>query len=371
MLVDWELCTSLKLSIMITSLQSKLRALLQVSIPPNVWLDATNVATLEMVYYPGFVLNSSVPWYVVPLAHTQPPTPGGKHASEGAWLKNRYIRNMTAWTAQGNVVNLEAALADPLLAQMIAGSSSAYGPNGSPDMVNPVAGPVGDNSSFGKCNPAGLETLAAPILKPGYTFPVNSTEAKNATLKVEDVLYRQLDGAYTDNTNAAMMLAQMQAECFAGKGDLDCSSGVYKLIITGCFFATNLWYYDDLPPGSYGPQNGPVPTIFAQPPPTDVEWKPYASVAHDPSPTKGKAYYWAGKQTTVDNTWYGVQGGSVVEVLYLTTARGPLNVPGRSATEIFERVLAPATKVEGEGAAPIIAAFLDGSLFERERRGPF
>ncbi len=59
------------------------------------------------------------------------------------------------------------------------------------------------------CWPLGLEPLAAPMLRAGYALPTGPA-ALNATLGPANVLYRFMDGSWTDNTNAAFILARMQ-----------------------------------------------------------------------------------------------------------------------------------------------------------------
>ena len=60
------------------------------------------------------------------------------------------------------------------------------------------------------CWPLGLETLAAPMLRAGYTLPTGGA-ALNASMDPADVLFRYIDGGWTDGANAAFTLARMQA----------------------------------------------------------------------------------------------------------------------------------------------------------------
>jgi hypothetical protein len=195
--------------------------------------------------------------------------------------------------------------------------------------------------------------------------------------------FRYLDGGYIDNTNAAFTLASMQAECASssssgsdiggtgtvkeGGQQLDCSSNTYKMIISGNSPQQSLWLDPLFPPGSFiqplSPNvpgaNSPIPTIFAESFPGKGAWTAYATADIRSSNT---SYFWHGRLTTVSNQWYGVTEGATVELLYFTGDDTPIDVPGIHAAGIFAEVYAPSAVAQAEGAAPIIKAFIEGSL---------
>jgi hypothetical protein len=64
----------------------------------------------------------------------------------------------------------------------------------------------------------------------------------------------------------------------------------------------------------------------------------------------------------VDNEWFGVVGGSSVEVLYFTGIWDIIDVAGLNAPELFAKYYAQTAAAQAEGAAPVLKAFLDGTL---------
>ena len=111
---------------------------------------------------------------------------------------------------------------------------------------------------------------------------------------------RFIDGGYVDNSNSAMTLARMQAECEAASDVLDCSDG-FKIIISGDGIQGTLFYNPDFPPGSFlGPEqngfNGPTPSFLARQAPEAADLIPYA-VAESSLYQNGSraiSYYWHG-----------------------------------------------------------------------------
>ena len=86
-----------------------------------------------------------------------------------------------------------------------------------------------------------------------------------------------------------------------------------------------------------------------------------------PFTTSAESTYWHGKATTVANDWYDVKAGSDVEILILNTALGtaggvPTVVVGTFAKDAFAQLYGPLAKTQAEGMAPIVTAFLEGTL---------
>jgi hypothetical protein len=251
---------------------------------------------------------------------------------------------------------------DPLLIEMAAASSAALGLLASPTMVQEWA--PGDKHPLDNCWPLGFETLGSPMLVEGYTLPTGEA-ALTATTDASNILYRYMDGALADNTNAAMTLGRMQADCKTS-GGVGCENG-YRMIVSCDNCQKTLFYNPSVPPGTFiGPKdggfNGPIPTIFAEAQPQDSDFKLYASADLYHNGTKSDAYYWHGFLTTVANEWFGVSGGDKVELLYFTGIYDTMVVAGVDSEELFSDFYAPSAVAQASGAAPVIQAFLDGTL---------
>lgn len=229
------------------------------------------------------------------------------------------------------------------------------------------------------CLPLGVETQAGPLL-PSETDVVDSSSGELMTpLPSSDFLFRFIDGAYSDDTGAAMALAQMQADCRAG--ELDCSGDVpYRLLILddatyeplrnlmagrGCpnnticpaDYSLSFWL-----PG--GPAR-PSAQIFAESFP-ESGWKTYAvaNAYTGEGEVTGSvtSKYWKGTLTTVDNKWYGVLGGDKVSVIYLSSnyedSQAPMMIPANNAATFFQNVYAPMAVSQLSGGEPVIRKWL-------------
>ena len=332
----------------------------QVSLPPDAFLDESVVATQTVHFIEPFQPNTTSTSYVVPLAHVQPPTSSDQ--AGGHWNINlNIISDITATTntLHAPTTSLLYESRDPLLIEVASASSSAAGLIASPAMTSEWTSGVIDS-----CWPLGLETLAASMFVNGFTLPQGQDAVNYSYAEPSSMVYRYLDGAYTDNTNAAMTLSQMQKECSKGATGLDCSSG-YRMIIAGDSGQESLWFNEQYPPGSFIPPslggfNGPVPVIFAGPFPD--EWVLYSSDDLYHNKTRADSFYWHGRVTTIQNDWYGVIGGDSVEVLYFIGDWDPIDIGGESAALLFKLLYAPSAVAQASGASPVIEKFLRGEL---------
>ncbi len=120
--------------------------------------------------------------------------------------------------------------------------------------------------------------------------------------------------------------------------------------------------------------------IFAEAPPEPGDFQQYAESEYPTIATQGPigtnfdgnqqsavSTYWHGKATTVANDWYDVKAGSDVEILILNTALGtaggvPTVVVGTFAKDAFAQLYGPLAKSQSDGMAPIVNAFLEGTL---------
>ena len=360
----------------------------QVTVPPDAFLDGATLATRGVSFAAGFTLDAPTAAYVIPMAHVQPPSSyGGAGGAGGGWLKGSPVEALWATSPDSGAEEASVEPADPLLIEVAAGSSAAAGILASPAMLEqwPVA-----KGAVAPCLPLGLETAAGPVLAPGFALPKGQA-SRDYTVAASDLAFRYLDGGFTDNTNAAFTLARMQAECASAppaSPSLDCSQNVFRMIVGSGSYQELLWFDPAYPPGTFLPPSqggwfGPTPTIFAEPFPSADAWKPYATAAAPAQPLAfnnseqasaaggdgtglggdlSTSYFWAGRLTSVANEWYGVAAGSTVELLFFKSSASPIIVAGADAAKIFSGVYAPAAVAQAQGAAPIIAAFLTGSL---------
>lgn len=338
----------------------------QISLPPTAFLDSSLETMRVVTYVDGFVPNATSDAYVVPMSHVQPPNCLNSASCNGSWLLSANIANITARTEASFRAQTLDLLAprDPLIIEIVSASSSAAGIAASPVMMSEYA-----NGTLAQrildCMPLGLETLATPMLVNGTTLPTDTDVLFLGT--DEEIMFRSLDGAYTDNSNAAMTLARMQAECAAGDTGLDCSDGYYRMIISGDSVQDSIFFDPVYPPGSMLPVSeggnyGPVPTIFSELPPSSAELLPYATADIYRNGSYATSYYWHGWLTTVQNDWYGVQGGDVVELLYFLGCETLMDIGGKNASFLFEKFYAPSAVSQAVGAVPILDAFINGTL---------
>ena len=147
------------------------------------------------------------------------------------------------------------------------------------------------------------------------------------------------DGAYADNTAAALLLSRMQQDCAATTGEpqtKDCKKDL-KLVLVSMTQAG----YDDATPwkplferadhkvGGVGLQSAGVglvsynPVIFSDE--LRADWfKPMTDVYKGSKGLLGlgpgvRGTMWSGKLHTVTNPFYGVEGGYQVSVLLINT----------------------------------------------------
>lgn len=332
----------------------------QTTLAPDVYLDNDVLATRSIAYADGYAPNTNSSSYVLPLGHMCPPTVSG---GAPGWLINAQVTEVTAVTnaRHAQPYNLLAPR-DPLIVEVAAASSSAMGLLASPTMCEEWV--PGDKHPLSNCWPLGFETLGAPMLVAGYALPTGDAMLTYST-DATNVLYRYMDGALADNSNAAMTLGRMQAEC-AANGGVGCEDG-FRMIVACDSCQETLFYDASLPPGTFiGPTDGgfnsPVPTIFAEARPPDEAFTIYATVDLYHNGSRADASYWRGTMTTVANEWYGVAGGATVELLYFTGMYDVMDVAGLNAEEIFAHFYAQTSAAQAAGAAPILQAFMDGSL---------
>ena len=333
----------------------------QTTLAPDAYLDNDVLATRSIAYRENYTVQTNSTSYVVPLGHVCPPsaTTGG---DQPGWLLNSQVAELSAVTdaRDAQPYNLLAPR-DPLIAEIASASSSAMGLFASPAMLEEWA--PGSNHPFDDCWPLGVETLSGPMLVANAVLPTGDA-ALTYTADASNTLYRYMDGALSDNSNAAMTLGRMQAECSAN-GGVGCEDG-FRMIIAGGDCQSTLFYDASRPPGSFiGPDDGgynnPIPTIFAEAQPAESTFAVYASVDLYNNGSRSDATYWRGTLTTVDNEWYGVAGGSSVELLYFTGIYDTMEAPGKHTEEYFAHFYAQTAPAQAAGAAPILQQFLDAS----------
>ena len=266
------------------------------------------------------------------------------------------------------------------------------------------------------CKPFGLQAAGTPLLEDSYQFPADGPQTSSELAEVsENARFRLSDAGFIENTGAAPTVAAMQKSCDAGELDcsgplklvvvdqIDQSQGSFRLFDYGAASAPANEYYRY----SYGfGATVPSQQIFAEAAPEPSEFKNYTSNTYPfaysqgpiglgftlgpdapPFSTSAESTYWHGKATTVANDWYDVkarrgvrawrwdlrrrfdpaQAGSDVEVLILNTALGtaggvPTVVVGTFAKDAFAQLYGPLAKNQADGMAPIVTAFLEGTL---------
>lgn len=347
----------------------------QTALPPDVWTSGKATARLMVTTadgYAGSEFNSS--HATLPIAHVVRPS------GSSSWYAGSNVNSISRVSKQKTspLPLLDSAL-PPLLLEVAAASSSAYGALGSPTLIDALIQEKisGVKQAIVKqCLPLGIETQAAPLLTPEADVVDSSSRRLMAPLPPDDFLFRFLDGCYADDTGAAMALAQMQANCRAG--ELDCSGEVpYRLLIlddltydplrnlmagslTGSCPNNTICPYAD-----YWHPARPSAQIFAESFP-ESGWKPYATA--DTYSGEGRvkgnvtSMYWEGTLTTVDNKWFGVVGGDKVSVIYLSsnyeTSDAPMMIPGNGASEYFQHVYSPMAVSQLTGGEPVIQKWL-------------
>jgi len=335
----------------------------QTTMAPDVYLDNDVLATRSITYEAGYAPNTTTTSYVLPIGHATPPAGGG---SPG-FLLNHKITSVTATRDERNAkpYSLVDPSRDPLVVEMSSASSAALGIMASPTMLEEWV--PGSLHPLGACWPLGAETLGSPMLVDGYTLPTGEA-ALTATTDKDKILFRYMDGALADNSNAAMTLGRMQAECAAASG-AGCEDG-YRMIIACDDCQASLFMDPSMPPGTFiGPGSGdfgfnnPIPTIFAEGKPPDSAFTEYARCPDlYRNGSRSEATYWSGNLTTVNNEWYGVRGGDKVELLFLTGIWDVMAVAGLNAEQLFEKFYSQTAAAQADGAAPIISMFLEGQL---------
>ena len=330
----------------------------QTTLAPDAYLDNDVLATRSITYRENYTLHTNSTSYVVPLGHVRP----ASGDDQPGWLLNSQVADLSAVTdaRDAQPYNLLAPR-DPLIVEIASASSSAMGLLTSPTMLQEWT--PGSKHPFGDCLPLGAETLSGPMLVPDAVLPTGDA-ALTYTAGASDLLYRYMDGAMSDNSNAAMTLGRMQAECTAN-GGVGCEDG-FRMIIAGGSCQSTLFYDASHPPGSFiGPNDGgfnnPIPTIFAEAQPAESAFTVYASVDLYNNGSRSDATYWRGTLTTVDNEWYGVACGSSVELLYFTGIYDTMEAPGKHTEEYFAHFCAQTAPAQAAGAAPILQQFLGAS----------
>lgn len=363
----------------------------QTTLPPDAWTSGKATASLMVTSadgHAGSEFNTS--HATLPIAHVVRPS------GASTWYTGSNVNSISRVTGSGKHEKTEPlplldSAEPPLLLEVAAASSSAYGGLGSPMIVDALVKdklPLAEQRIVKMCLPLGIETIAAPLLAP-ETDVVDSSSRRLAPLPSSDFEFRFLDGCYADDTGAAMALAQMQADCRAE--ELDCSGEVpYRLLILDDYS------YDPLrnlmagsvtgscPNNTICPSTGywspahPSAQIFSESFP-QTGWKTYAVA--DAYNGQGKAHqgnitskYWEGTLTTVDNKWFGVVGGDKVSVIYLSSnyenSDIPMIIPAFSensgsnmlpqvnASTFFRNVYAPMAVSQLTGGEPVIRKWL-------------
>eukprot|EP00930_Biecheleria_cincta_P042641 TRINITY_DN29336_c0_g1_i1.p1 TRINITY_DN29336_c0_g1~~TRINITY_DN29336_c0_g1_i1.p1 ORF type:complete len:657 (-),score=72.01 TRINITY_DN29336_c0_g1_i1:127-1995(-) len=363
----------------------------QTTLPPDAWTSGKATARLIVTSadgHTGSEFNTS--HATLPIAHVVRPS------GASTWYTGSNVDSISRATGsekneQVNPLPLLDSAEPPLLLEVAAASSSAFGGLGSPMIVDALVKeklPPAEQRIVNMCLPLGIETQAGPLLAPSTELEDSTSRRLMTPLPSSDFQFRFLDGCYSDDTGAAMALAQMQADCHAG--ELDCSDEVpYRLLILDDHS------YDPLrnlmagsvpgnctnnticPSTGYWYPARPSAQIFAESFP-ESGWKTYAVA--DAYTGEGKVMgnvtskFWKGTLTTVDNKWFGVVGGDKVSVIYLSSnyddSEASVMIPAFSANSgigmlpqvnastYFQNVYAPMAVSQLTGGEPVIRKWL-------------
>lgn len=339
----------------------------QLTLPPDAWTshnkDArnTNVSSLRARMTDGSLFDFSEKKHALPIAFvTEGP---GKHS----WHYDSNVASLLTvakcpYTGLFDRHECKAPPyspaettplplpANPLIAEITAGSGASTGFAGSPTAYNAIAQkfekwitkgigklskPLWDKVI--KCWPYGAQILSPPMVQPQTS--VSHSE--------DDVPYRYMDGGYAENTGLPMTLAKIQRDCDAQR--LDCSRPVQVMLVNdgnisadhngpSCCQARDplkSLFADPAAPvgtfvsGMFDTFMVPSQTIFAEAFPSVNEWRKYLSF---PSKQKISNHWveqdiesmtWSGIVTTVDNPHFGIRGGQKINLLVFS-----LQIPG-------------------------------------------
>ena len=341
------------------------------SLPPDAYvLSSSGVRGAESLMVDGHTVD-----YAVPL--------GFAIDADGSamWMHNAQVQ---LTLADGTSVHPAPLQTNLTIGTLSAASSAALGFASSPAMIGQVI-PSWLSWLIASCTETlGLDGAAIP------------TDGAPLGVAVFPPSYRFIDGAYTDNSGAAMGLAALLGECAGGAAssaapcyptprliivDHDAASGnagtSRKLFRAPAGTATSsLPCATSLPSSpctdgggaithwsaAQSGQLAPLATIFDADYPAASTFVPYSSASSD---------YWSGELTTAANSWYGVPAGQRVHVLLIRLKTSQPEVPPltyqlttpsrvQAFAQLFTNTYAGGVDAQVSLLGPVLQAFLRG-----------
>jgi len=249
------------------------------------------------------------------------------------------------------------------LSEVASASSSFLGSTGSPTLFkNTIKSFLKDNTDLKPVERTAVQTAIDLCLPLGLQNTSSPTEGNIAsTITSWSPMYRYIDGGYTDGSSITHTIAEMQNSCLEDPGQFDCETNGLRLLNIVGNSAQNtvegeqnaiprLFANCDCGTTTYQSiGNGIDPQIFAEDFPTDLSddsvWYLYSSKVYEfgNNTEPSNSYALRMNVTTVDNTAYGVTGGTTVDIIILFPDLPPQEKeiwPGYEANYAFSTIYA-------------------------------
>ena len=258
---------------------------------------------------------------------------------------------------------------DASIAEITTGSGSALGQLGSPTLfetqIKQALGRPQLNltqqeqrlyfQGIEKCLPWGLQNISSQLLVPLSTTVIDDQQG----LPPWKPSYRYLDGAFAgDSTSVLATIHRIQHDCKASRYDCTTQKPKVAVMIPGERFqfdtASRLFADCSKPDSTCGPWSdlgtSYSPQVFAEmlPAEDDPKWILYSNHSYQFNENFTtpylESYVWRGDVTTVDNPFFGVEGGMVIDFVLFAGAYPKADViiwPGYEAGFAWSTIYAP------------------------------